>query len=249
MEYKVEEYVVAFIDILGASEKIKNECENSLNIIHSVYKKALESRDKLYDSETIIQLKPMVRIFSDNIVLAVPTKQHGAFAAFTSIAILSGLIQHEFLHHRYLIRGGISIGNFFIDEVMLWGTALLDAYYIENNISIYPRVVVHPKTVEKLQLDTDKNRQKWIKRDIDGLFFVDYMQKTAFINNYIKLLIHRIKESESLLEETENLKARQKILWHNSYLRSKINVYSSEYIKILNEEVKELESLNKNSNN
>ena len=136
MEYKTKEYVVAFIDILGASKKIKNECDKSLNIVHQVYTNALQSCDKLYASEKILKLRPIVKIYSDNIVLAVPTDETNIFSAFLSIVILSGLIQQEFLQHKYLVRGGISIGDFFVDNVMILGNALLDAYYIESNISI-----------------------------------------------------------------------------------------------------------------
>lgn len=245
MEHKLEEYVVAFIDILGSSKKIREDVEKSLNIVHAVYENAFASCEKLYDNEKISKLKPIIRIFSDNIVIAVPTKQNGDFSAFVSIAILSGLIQHEFLHRKYLVRGGISMGDFFADETMLWGKALLDAYYIESNVSIYPRIVIHPETVGKLNLATNESRQKWIMQDSDGLFFVDYMQKTAFKDNYIELLLYRINECEKLLEEATDIKSKQKVLWHNTYLTSKIDFYSAEYSEILSQEIKKLEAKTK----
>lgn len=242
MEHKLEEYVVAFIDILGASKKISDNSEKSLNIVHAVYENALASCEKLYNNDSIKNLKPKVRIFSDNIVIAVPTKENGDFSAFISIAILSGLIQHEFLHYKYLVRGGIAIGDFFVDDTMLWGNALLDAYYIENNISIFPRIVVHPETVAKLHLANNEKRQKWILQDADGLFFVDYMQKAAFDDNYIKLLLYRINECEKLLIEATDIKSNQKVLWHSTYLHSKLDIYSPDYSELLTQEIKKLEA-------
>ncbi len=242
VEHKLEEYVVAFIDILGSSKKIREDSEKSLNIVHKIYETALTQCEKLYDNEAIKNLKPIVKIFSDNIVIAVPTKQNGDFSAFISIAILSAAIQHHFLQYRYLVRGGISMGDFFEDATMLWGPALLDAYYIESNISIYPRIVIHPKTVEKLNLATNESRQKWIRQDSDGLFFVDYMQKTGFKDNYMEMLIYRINECEELLTEAPDIKSKQKILWHNTYLSSKIDFYSPEYSEILSQEIKKLEA-------
>lgn len=242
MELKLEEYVVAFIDILGSSKKIKEDGEKSLNTVHTVYQNALAHCEKLFDNESIKNLKPTIRIFSDNIVIAVPTNQNGDFSAFVSVAILSGLIQHEFLQYKYLVRGGIAIGDFFIDNTMLWGNALLDAYYIENNVSIFPRIVVHPETVAKLHLATNEKRQKWILQDADGLFFVDYMQKTAFNDNYIELLLYRINECEKLLIETTDIKSKQKVLWHNTYLNLKLNIYSSDYSELLTQEIKKLEA-------
>lgn len=246
MEYKAKEYIVAFIDILGASKKIKADSEKSLNVVHEVYNSALRSCDQLYDNENISKLKPVVKIYSDNIVIAVPTDVINAFSAFLSVAILSGLIQHEFLQRRYLVRGGIAMGDFFADDIMIWGNALLDAYYIENNISIYPRIVVHPETVANLQIATKPNSQKWLKQDSDGLFFVDYMQETGFKAHFFELLLFRIQECEQLfLEVVGDVKSEQKIHWHNSYLQSKLDIYSPEYSDELVREIEKLEAKTK----
>lgn len=242
MQYKLEEYVVAFIDILGSSKKIKVDGEKSLNIVHQAYENALISCEELYDNESIQNLKPVIKIYSDNIVVAVPTKDNGIFSAFASVAILSGLIQQEFLKFKYLVRGGISMGDFFADDTMLWGKALLDAYYIESNVSIFPRIVIHPETVSKLKLAINPNRQKWVKQDMDGLFFVDYLQETAYKANYIELLLCRIQECESLfLEVIGDIKSEQKIQWHNTYLLSKLDPYSPDFSKELSREIRKLE--------
>ena len=246
MGYKTKESVVAFIDILGASKKIKEDSEKSLNVVHDVYNKALLACDELYNNENIADLKPVVKIYSDNIVVAVPVRPNDTFSAFISVAILSGLIQNEFLQHQCLVRGGIAIGDFFADEVMIWGKALLDAYYIESNISIYPRIVVHPEAVAQLQLATNLNRQKWTKQDTDGLFFVDYMQETSFRDYFLELLIYRIHECEQLfLEVVGDVKLEQKVQWHNTYLYSKLDFYSPQHVEVLKREVEKL----KNSTN
>ena len=98
MQYKLEEYVVAFIDILGSSKKIKENSETSLNIVHKVYENALALCEKIYDNETVKKLKPLVKIYSDNIVIAVSTKIYGKNPAFVSIAILSAVIHMSFFN-------------------------------------------------------------------------------------------------------------------------------------------------------
>lgn len=245
MTYKTEVYVVAFIDVLGAKNEIKKDCEGSLNIVHNVYNNALNSCKELYDNEEIAKLKPVVRIFSDNIVIAVPTKESNILSAFISAVVLSGLIQHEFLQYRYLVRGGIAIGDFFADETMIWGNALLDAYYIENEVSIYPRIVIHPATATRLNLAIDELTQKWIKEDADGLFFVDYMQERSFNSktNFVELVSYRLNECDALLEKAGNvIKVIQKIQWHKMYLLSKIDIWSKEYGDLLSQEIRRLEA-------
>lgn len=244
MEYKTKEYIVAFIDILGSSQRIKENSQQSLNIVHEVYNNTLRSCDNLYDNENITNLKPIVKIYSDNIVIAVPTEPKGASSAFASIAIFCGLIQHEFLQHKYLVRGGIAIGDFFSDETMIWGNALLEAYYIESNISIYPRIVIHPNTVAKLRLSTNQAIQKWTKQDTDGLFFIDYMQERFFKSRFDEILIYRIQECEQiLLDAVNDIKSVQKVLWHNTYLISKLDIYALEQSEALSREIEKLEAL------
>lgn len=221
--YQTEEYIVAFIDVLGASNEIKKDSNKSLNIIHEAYNRAKNSCEKLYDIENISHLKPIIKIFSDNIVIAVKVKDKKPIPAFYSIVIMSGIIQHEFLNMNYLVRGGISYGDFFVDDTMLWGKALLDSYYIENNISIYPRIVIHPQTVKRLQLLSFIDNIKYISEDLDGLYFVDYMQDIFYKGNFIALLLKRLEESDKLLMNSNDIKTHQKILWHNNYLVSKLN--------------------------
>lgn len=44
-EYKASEHMVAFIDILGASEKIKQNSNESLNTVHFVYEESLRKAE------------------------------------------------------------------------------------------------------------------------------------------------------------------------------------------------------------
>ena len=71
-----EEYMVAFIDVLGASNKIKNDSAGSLNTVHRVYEKALKlykeqllfERHTTFDEDDTVETI-RIKIFSDNIVL------------------------------------------------------------------------------------------------------------------------------------------------------------------------------------
>ena len=245
MTYKTEEYVVAFLDVLGATKEIQKDSDGSLNIVHNVYNNALRSCEELYDDEEIKGLKPIVRIFSDNIVIAVPTKGNTVFSAFVSVVILCGLIQHEFLQYRCLVRGGIATGDFFADETMIWGNALLNAYYTENKISIYPRIVIHPATTKKLSLAIEELKEKWVAEDADGLVFVDYMREMSFASkfNFVELIHHRLHECEKMLEQAgDDIKVGQKIRWHKTYLLSKIDICSLDYSEILSREIRKLEA-------
>ena len=81
-ELKNENYIVAFVDILGASKKIKSDPDKSLNVVHGVYEYVLHYLKAFCDDVDLIEAKPIFRVFSDNIIVAVPVEPHGIEAAF-----------------------------------------------------------------------------------------------------------------------------------------------------------------------
>ena len=227
-EYKASEHIVAFIDVLGASEKIKQNSNESLNTVHFVYEESLHKAEIIYSAEEVVGLKPIIKIWSDNIVVAVPVIKGNYAEALFSILVLSTVIQSEFLAHNYLVRGGIAVGDFFSDDVMTWGNALLDSYSLESNVAIYPRIVIHPKLLEKANI-TDKYIKR-TKLDFDGLLFVDYLQGSDFKTNdgFVDLISCFLKNCNEQLEiPSVNEKVRQKLYWHQRYLSEKLFYYSN----------------------
>lgn len=66
-KYRTILAAVAFIDVLGSSEAIKNNANESLNAIHIAYDETI-IQFKKYHSEYIYE--PKVNIFSDHIILS-----------------------------------------------------------------------------------------------------------------------------------------------------------------------------------
>lgn len=221
MQYKTEEYVVAFIDVLGASAKIKKDANESLNVVHKAYNEALRMFDVIAENEQELLTKPTVRIFSDNIVIAAPTASHGRREAFNTVVIFSALTQIAFLTNEYLVRGGLAMGDFFVDETMIWGNALLNSYEIENSVAIYPRIVIHPDTVEELKLEEKLLKENWLQKDTDFLIYVDYFKLIAAIKgiDFLMVLKRHVDEAAKMLESAKkHVKVYQKINWHLWYL-------------------------------
>lgn len=224
-ERTTEEYVVAFIDILGASKKIRDNVNLSLNQVHDVYSESLEEH-KIYLSEApISEIKPVVRIFSDNIVLAAPTI-HGVDAAFQSVLVFTAIVQQNFLGSGFLTRGGITVGSFFYDDVMIWGQALVEAYQLESNIAIYPRIVILPKLIEQLMFLEFPATRQFISKDVDDLYYVNYMNERFYgkledntISFYFQALLADCDQMCS--EAKDDIRILQKINWHKNYLVSK----------------------------
>ena len=225
-EYKSEDAVVAFIDILGSSAEMKNDPENALNTIHNAYDDALAVYIKLFENH---KDKIRIRIFSDNIVISCSCEKLGVETAARSVIVLSALIQEKLLHYKVLSRGGIARGDFFSDETMIWGNALVNAYTLESSIAIYPRIVVHPNVISDIKYFTMEsqgesgNYSTWISQDRDGLCYVDYFHDFSFLKDPLCLLLTFIEDNEERkLRYLDNLKVVQKIIWHGNYLLRKL---------------------------
>ena len=127
-QYQSAEYVVVFMDILGAKDKIANGGDEVLNIIHRAYDQMMDALDGLFAGTATRPIKPKVKIFSDNIAICFPVAPREKYKAFVAAALSSAFIQNQFLYNGYLLRGGIAIGKCYIDETMIWGNALVNAF-------------------------------------------------------------------------------------------------------------------------
>lgn len=220
MEYKTEECIVAFVDILGATEKIKEDPNKSLNIVHKAYDESLKLLRLMFNGEFETILKPNAKIFSDNIVVSIKAVPEKANSLLIMCGFLS-LLQSQFLLSGYLVRGGIAIGEFFIDDTMAWGDALIKAYKMESEIAIYPRIVIHPELTELLNVSTNEHIKNYVLEDSDGLLFLDFLfSRLHVVDNERRILIKKFYDDcEIMIEKNKNnIKVMQKIQWHYTYL-------------------------------
>lgn len=117
---KTEKAFVAFIDLLGASELIQKNPNNSLAIIHDCYKEVKKLMLK-YEKDSIPI--PEMKIFSDNIILSIPLNElesDKSLLSAISILVFSTYLQVYFWINNLLVRGAITIDSYFKDEMMAW---------------------------------------------------------------------------------------------------------------------------------
>lgn len=217
-KYKTSLATVAFIDVLGSSEAIKNNANESLNAIHTAYDETIIQFEK-YNSEHMNE--PKVDIFSDNIILSNEIIEGKEERAFVSIIFFSALLQINMWINNLLVRGGISYGDFFSDEKMIWGNALIGAYKLEGQIAIYPRIIVEPEIAEIIKAIMKPEKGKLLCEDFDGIYFVDPFginrKETGLylIDQFINDNAIRLSNSQG------NLKVYQKINWLQQYFCEK----------------------------
>jgi hypothetical protein len=194
---KYENYIVAFIDILGFSAKVISssvdhekiiQINKTLSKFNDLRKKSTWSQNNnLMQVEEDAQKKhlgdyyidQMARCFcfSDSIIITVKADQCIEERASALIAMIARLGM-ELLSEGTLIRGGISFGKMFVDDnrqsIKSFGPAVVEAYKLEEDQARYPRIVIGQSLIKHLTypLEAKHNRQpyhQYIKRFNDGM--------------------------------------------------------------------------------
>ena len=203
MEKKLKQtpYIVAFLDFLGASEKMEMSGESDvfLQQIYRIYNIAIGEL-KLVKKIGLLDLD--VKIFSDNILIACKILNvENPFSEFGDIQAFCRLFQAYAFSQGELVRGAITKGNFFINETFVYGEALCKAYYMESQIAKFPRVMIDPAifsqgNISAVFFNPEQSKESVVKRDLAGTYFLnifDFMVK-HFSADEFNSLIKVVKE-------------------------------------------------------
>jgi hypothetical protein len=192
VEPKYEEQFTAFIDFLGFRE-VALETDDSTRLkVLNLLKSLSELRGEFNVQSTgpenfkTRHIRPAISTFSDHIVISYPTKPISADTGFdernTAFFIrmhfsqLLKSIAAAALRIGFLVRGGATIDKLHHVKGVVFGKALVDAYEIESQTSIYPRVVLSHH-IARQQMWTEN--QADIVKCSDGLYQFNYFKSLA----------------------------------------------------------------------
>lgn len=210
-----DKYYLFYADILAMKKNIDSkDSELYLNYINNLYKDALNVISGIY--EDIYRTGIKVRIFSDNIVIAI--KQEGNIIDSqeaikrTVIIEIAALMQVLALKYSLLIRGSVVIGDFYIDDNFIYGKALTRAYNLENEVAIYPRIIIDDNCIEHFR---SMYLDKFIVKDTDDVKYINSFE--CHYNIAKKYKEDEIKDIREILwkklSEKNTCKINQKVHW------------------------------------
>lgn len=219
-------YIVAYVDILGVASKMQQNTETqnqSLNLLHNLFTQIIELSDGERGIKKYENIK--IRIFSDNIIFAHKLSDN-AVKRKDEIAILLNCVSNFACsaagdHVGWLVRGGITIGEFYINDTIIWGPALLRAYELEDKIAIYPRIVIDSTII--LELTKNKKVLEFISKDFDGAHYLNYMNIWHFAGESVKGGFEIIKSNALKLDGTYPDRIYQKLFWHMNYINRELD--------------------------
>ncbi len=218
-EVKYEEYYVAHLDILGFKDMIKNKsCEEIYKIMKYAEERLIP--DKGYSDESVNVFREVkYKIMSDSIVVYIKPEVEDSFylLLLTCQALQIALLNQE---EPILLRGGITKGSLFVDNDIVFGEGLTNAYLIENNVAVYPRIVFNRailiKGKETIKNINEESLAKTYFTDDEDEFCIinflaiDYFKKSDYGVKYINNIL---KTCNNNIDNIMDLNIRKKYLW------------------------------------
>ena len=232
--------VFAFIDILGYNA-LTNEAKSSgtqQQFLERVYA-ALSDGRKWLDHETgdsgpstdalnSSKRRFALKAFTDNIVIGWPIRYDaesefgdafGRLAWFQSQLVLSG----------FFVRGAISYGSAYVDDIAVSGDVLLEAYDAERNLARDPRIVLTESAVHRVRCHLKKYspasfapQTRHLLVDSDAQWFINYLESVVYPGDPDRpecgnLAMHKASVEESLSRYRNEPRKFSKYAWVAGY--------------------------------
>ncbi|HJX84822.1 MAG TPA: hypothetical protein VJ723_10800 [Candidatus Angelobacter sp.] len=181
--------VTAFLDILGFAAEMKASFEDgtAANLLVRL-RSGLSGAYKAFSDDMWggpIEIKTWeVKAFTDNIVIGYPIylNEPDAEAELGSVLLSVREYQLKMVDAGFFVRGRISIGQLYMDNEIVFGNALIEAYTAESTLARDPRIVlaksVQPYFEQHLKYygsPAQSPHNRVLLRDVDGQIFVNYL--------------------------------------------------------------------------
>lgn len=235
---KVEQYTkyyVAYLDILGFKnliDKTNSTCQSILKIyksfelLHRLHKETFNSKQ--------VDKQVNMKVMSDSICFYIEYNRPNALSSLISYCTLFQYnlltLPTSFLPQPIFIRGGIALGEMFIEDDIVFGPALIKAYLLEKNNAQFPRIIILRETLEhgkeRASADDISLLEKLTFRDDDAFYTLDYFALFYLLENDEKNIKNVKAEISQYLDTTEDESIRKKYLYVDKKLRDAEKKYA-----------------------
>lgn len=229
MEKNYTDSYVAFLDILGFKEYVsKTECSQIYDLLEKCQNDAkwtAENENSTLDVNSLFS-KVKLNLISDSMVISIPAAQKGSLDIL--IVIVCMITMHCITEYGVFLRGAITKGNLFSDNSKVFGPALNQAYILESQSAVYPRIIFTTKLLNEYKEHFFEPSFDIVETttDIDDDFYqiVDYMmffhwqiKRNIKAEQYESLLSKIDRIIDDKLESEYNNRVREKYIWLKKY--------------------------------
>lgn len=236
-EPTLRESVFVFMDILGYSDLMlqSQKVGSQLDALRDLHSALSESRCRLEGQDLPVELWEMggkdffaLKAFTDNIVIGWPVHSD-AEVEFGSAFMRLAEFQFNMAIRGYFVRGAISVAPAYVDEIVVFGDALAQAYIGESKLARDPRIILTETAVHATKQHltyyyppAHAPHVRDILKDADGQWFLNYLESVLIAEYehgpfYAEFLQHKAAVERKLAEHAANPPVWAKYAWVASY--------------------------------
>lgn len=223
---KYEDSFVAFLDVLGFTDLVKNNNTDKINMYLNKVEEAMLGLKKELKNNSV-EINHI--IISDSIIISIEQKKD----IKNNIGILRNLCSTICIIQSYLslfdiwLRGAISSGESYFNKEknQIIGKAYINAYLLESEIS-NPQVIIDNRVIKELGFSNSKDFIDTINNHKDSILREKVLYDWGNTNR-IKKEFPLFIDYQSLYFQTDALKGFGKILINiENNIYSRTNLYS-----------------------
>ena len=208
--------VFTYVDILGYRRLIETAQERTdqqglLERLHGALSSSREWLDDGHPPESLETAVGMdraaLKAFTDNIAIGWPIagpRRDGEGelgAAFGDLA----WFQLTMVNEGFFVRGAVSVGRVYVDDIAVFGEALVEAYRGESELARNPRIVLTESARRHVRAhlgyygdrhEAPQNRD--LIRDTDGQWFLNYLD--AILIPGVDPLFHELERHKASVQ-------------------------------------------------
>ena len=164
--------------------------------------------------------------FTDSIVIGYPMQFFGEEELFLLCRELSSF-QMSLTMEGFFVRGAIAIGDLYMDDIAVFGLALIEAIESEEKLAQFPRIVFAEsarKAVDEYKgyyaVEKHALLSSNILEDADGQYFLNYLNTVMseeHLSNKELLEKHKYSIEDMLTKHRRDLKVWSKYRWVATY--------------------------------
>jgi hypothetical protein len=215
--------VTALLDILGFASEMTRSYEKGKAL--QLLTRLRSALDKAYDvfSDEIPDVRPAavkfweIKGFTDNIVIGCPIWPDDTFpdaeGELGSVLLAIREYQLQMVLAGFFVRGAVAIGDLYIDDEVVFGDSLIEAYKAESTLARDPRIVLGQTVIPFVQEQikswgdpADSPHNEVLLEDVDRQLFVNYLGVLSEEPDHLRIseLVQHKEVVESRLEEYRN---------------------------------------------
>jgi len=185
-----DEKLVAWFDILGMRELMhtSDDADKILSIMGTLQKYVENSCETLVAKDKVDYLQ-----ISDGFILI------GELDCINEICEVLCKVQWQVLVYlKMLIRGALTAGKVSIsdDSRLIVGPAFIDAFVLESENAIFPRILFDNQIFK--YVDTDTIEFKYITEDNDKFFYLDFLNYMITSKGYTKKQLDHLFQTQGI---------------------------------------------------